>query len=242
MTILFSALSCWAAKIYFVNYSLRKRERERERERENSYAFWASPFPLDRCVRMSEKKVEAAAERGSFGFRRAHRSVLIYVKLKSKPQQPAFPKQQFRNAAARTAPNGFNKKTLPLFFVAGVPLLCHRQNPHTGFRRAISNDWNKKYKKTNNQLLIPVCEGICSVFLTSTTGASKCYGHPVFWCQKKASAGSIKSSPVLGSFLIKFAPLSPTIIEEVTAGSDEKTQRSPTGDQTRVLPIPSRTL
>ena len=39
-----------------------------------------------------------------------------------------------------------------------------------------------------------------------------------------------------GSFLIKFSSLSaPTKIEDLTAGSDEKTQRRPTGDRTQGL-------
>ena len=45
------------------------------------------------------------------------------------------------------------------------------------------------------------------------------------------------------NFVIKFSTLSaPTKIEELTAGSDEKTQRSPAGNRTQGLANSSRTL
>ena len=44
-------------------------------------------------------------------------------------------------------------------------------------------------------------------------------------------------------FSLKFSSLSaPTKIEELTAGSDEKTQRSPAGNRTQGLANSSRTL
>ena len=50
------------------------------------------------------------------------------------------------------------------------------------------------------------------------------------------------NSLLSGSFLIKFSPLSaPTKIEELTAGSDEKTQRSPAGNRTQGIANSSRT-
>ena len=49
------------------------------------------------------------------------------------------------------------------------------------------------------------------------------------------------NSLLSGSFLIKFSSLSaPTKIEELTAGSDEKTQRSPAGNRTQGLANSSR--
>ena len=51
------------------------------------------------------------------------------------------------------------------------------------------------------------------------------------------------NSLLSGSFLIKFSSLSaPTKIEELTAGSDEKTQRSPAGNRTQGLANSCRTL
>ena len=56
--------------------------------------------------------------------------------------------------------------------------------------------------------------------------------------QKKKEKRSIVNSLLSGSFLIKFSSLSATTkIEELTAGSDEKTQRSPPGIEPRVLQI-----
>ena len=54
---------------------------------------------------------------------------------------------------------------------------------------------------------------------------------------------SFVNSLLSGSFLIKFSSLSaPTKIEELAAGSDEKTQRSPAGSRTQGLANSSRTL
>ena len=54
---------------------------------------------------------------------------------------------------------------------------------------------------------------------------------------------NIVNSLLSGSFLIKFSSLSArTKTEELTAGSDEKAQRSPAGDRTRGLANFSRTL
>ena len=48
---------------------------------------------------------------------------------------------------------------------------------------------------------------------------------------------------LVGIIPIKFSSLSaPTKIEELTAGSDEKTQRSPAGNRTQGLANSSRTL
>ena len=70
---------------------------------------------------------------------------------------------------------------------------------------------------------------------------------------KEATARCVTSHPknnvfkrqlaLVGKFLIKFSSLSaPTKIEELTAGSDEKTQRSPAGNRTQDLANSSRTL
>ena len=51
------------------------------------------------------------------------------------------------------------------------------------------------------------------------------------------------NSLLSGSFLIKFSSLSaPTKIEELTTGSDEKTQRSPAENRTQGLANSSRKL
>ena len=57
------------------------------------------------------------------------------------------------------------------------------------------------------------------------------------------SINLIVNSLLSGSFLIKFSSLSaPTKIEELTAGSDEKTQRSPAGNRIQGLVKSIRTL
>ena len=47
---------------------------------------------------------------------------------------------------------------------------------------------------------------------------------------------------LVGSFLIKFSSLSAPTKIKLTAGSDEKTQRSPAGNRTQDLANSSRTL
>ena len=50
-------------------------------------------------------------------------------------------------------------------------------------------------------------------------------------CEKVKDHDFIENSLLSGSFLIKYSSLSaPTKIEELTAGSDEKTLRSPAED------------
>ena len=68
--------------------------------------------------------------------------------------------------------------------------------------------------------------------------------HCVHFRQKKKSKEKklIVNSLLSGSFLIKVSSLSaPTKIEELTAGSDEKTQRSPAGIRAQGLAISSGT-
>ena len=76
---------------------------------------------------------------------------------------------------------------------------------------------------------------------------SACRGSPssisLAYFKQEEQTKLIVNSLLSGSFLIKFSSLSaPKKIEELTAGSDEKTQRSPAGNRTQGLANSSRTL
>ena len=107
---------------------------------------------------------------------------------------------------------------------------------------ARSNHWATKPQRELrvNFRLSPSCQFF---FRYEVTRIARVYKHAA------TNDSSLDLDPfnrklaLVGIILIKFSSLSaPTKIEELTAGSDEKTQRSPAGNRTQGLANSSRTL